>query len=74
MQSELAALESPSDERLWEVARSQVNRERQTRCTELLDKERTGRLSDGESNELDLPLYHSQTDGSVHFSQTPPPG
>ena len=58
MLSELADLESFADDHLWEVARSQVGGKQHARYTELLDKERSGRLSEAESEELDA-LYHS---------------
>lgn len=58
MQSELADLESLSDDSLWEVARSQVSAAQQERYAELVDKERSDQLNRTEQIELNT-LYHS---------------
>ncbi len=58
MQNELAGLESLPDDRLWEVARSRVSADQQSRYAELMDKERTDGLSGSENTEFEN-LYHS---------------
>jgi len=58
MQKELFDLESLPDDRLWEVARSRVSDDNQTRYAELLEKERADELNKTEASELEI-LYHS---------------
>ncbi|MBI3760378.1 MAG: hypothetical protein HY260_00755 [Chloroflexi bacterium] len=52
MRQDLLALESLSDEALWQVARSQVSPERHEEHSRLLEKNRAGTLAEGEKAAL----------------------